>query len=168
VSDDQQYERHYSREERLAMPGAPSPRQRPKGFLRGNRGLVILLIDVAIIAIMAIIYRQFLFSPAYEGELSGYRFTLRGFALQSRVVAELLIEPIGGGGRAETASPQADRVYAVFRAGDGEMRLAADLTGEAATLEGAVLGSEGAEELVAEVSVGQTSLVLRRRLTRDR
>jgi hypothetical protein len=143
------------------MPGAPARRSRPKGVFRGNRGLLILLIDVVIIAVIAIIYRQFLFSPAFEGDLAGYRMTLRGLGLQNRVVAELVIERVDD--EAEEGT-----VFVLLRAGQGETRLSGALTRGTTTLEGAVLVGEQPAEIFADVTIGDESIELRRRLSGDR
>ena len=150
------------------MPGAPVRRPRPKGIFRRNRGLLILVIDVVLIAILAIIYRQFLWQPPYSAEIAGYHVRLRGFLLAEKVMVELQVRgPADGDGAAGVRTPE--RVFAVFRAGDVELRASGILPapGDQLSLSASLLGTGEPEEVRADVRIGDSSQSLRRSLERD-
>ena len=154
------FDYHYSRKERLGMPGAPGPADGSRSLFRRNRGLMILLIDIIVIVIAVILYRQFLYEPAYSAELAGYRVALRGFAIEDRVIVDLRIT---GTARAE---PAAQRLFAVFRAGRAETRLSAELpaAGESTGVTGVLLGAGSPSQVEAEVSIGTATATVRRDL----
>jgi hypothetical protein len=145
------------------MPGAPPPRPARRGFLRGNRALIILLIDVVIIAILVLVYRQFLVRPADRADLAGYQVSLRAMLVSDGVFAR--VEIAGG-----PSAAGGGQVFVHLQAAQSEARLAGELptAGTESSLE-TILPFAGAEpkEVKAEVRIGDGRVTLERRLNRD-
>jgi hypothetical protein len=104
---------HYSRKERLAMSNAPrlDIRHR-KGVFRGNRSLLIVLLDVLLICLMFFLFKNFVFKPRNRIELSGYAVALRCRVIKDSVYAAVRIKE-------ENAETGAERAFVEFRFGDG-------------------------------------------------
>jgi hypothetical protein len=158
---------HYSREQRLSMPNAPDLAMRgKKGILKGNRSLVILLVDVLLIFILFVVYRYFFYRPSYIGDLSEYTVTLRGMAVSDRVIASVRVA------RRQESVTQAEpgRVYVRFLLKDEEIRLSEELPtirGAAVELTASLLIPGKGQQLHAEVQIGDKTINLERRLERD-
>ena len=152
---------HYSREERLALNGAPDLSTRTKrGFLKNNRSLMILLVDIAIICLLFVIYRQFLFSPPYRQSFAGYTITLRGFPLQDKVIASLIV-------RKTKEEAFSGRIYIRFMVKEEDLRISEVLPkglNAEVELTGSLLVSGAGEELVAEVQIGKERKTISRKL----
>jgi hypothetical protein len=150
---------HYSREQRLSMPNAPDLAMRgKKGILKGNRSLVILLVDVLLIFILFVVYRYFFYRPSYV--------TLRGMAVSDRVIASVRVA------RRQESVTQAEpgRVYVRFLLKDEEIRLSEELPtirGAAVELTASLLIPGKGQQLHAEVQIGDKTINLERRLERD-
>lgn len=90
----EQYEYHYSREERLGM--APKEVQDPSwrrtGILRGNKPLKIMLIDLLVIVIGFTLVTQILPLIRRDRTLAGYRLTLSAFAYDADLLITLRAE----------------------------------------------------------------------------
>ncbi len=97
---DGNYHYHYNREERLAL----SPRlrealecgeKRKRGFLslvlRGNRGMVFLLVDVAILLVLFLIYSILMAGGDALWNKDGYSFRLSAHAHGDKVLVALRI-----------------------------------------------------------------------------
>ena len=68
---------HYSREERLEQRDAPDlSRREASGVFRGNRSLIVLLVDILLISLLFLVYRFVLYSPPHQGKLEGYTMAL--------------------------------------------------------------------------------------------
>jgi hypothetical protein len=119
---------------------------------------MILLIDVVIIIFVVVIYRQFLYEPPHTGRLEGYDLLLRGFPLEDRIMVDLRVSPRAG------TVPAQDRVFAVFTAGDQEIRLSASVPrdDEPVSLNGAILTSGVPDSVEALVTIGGRDKRLRR------
>ena len=157
------------------MPGAPDlSRWTKRGFLKGNRPLIILLLDVLFITILLFFIRQFLYTPEYEARLAGYDLTLRGFPLKEKVIASLLV-------RKKSENAFSGRIFVRFTFKGEDLRLSRELP-EAMNMEVELAGSlerpglerpEGSEpkgsempveamELIVEVQIGKEGKTLRR------
>ena len=157
------YAYHYDRDKRLGLPNAPDLSTRGRrGIFKGNRSLVILLIDVVVICLLALFYRFFLYTPPYQTVLSGYTVTLRGFAYRDGIVGNLQVE------KTDEDAPQG-RVYVRFLAGAADLRLSASLPDNHDTsveLTRTLFPEDGPEELHAEVDIAGETSHLRRKLSR--
>jgi hypothetical protein len=151
---------HYKREERLAMHSAPATRGPERRFLRANRGRVILLL--ALIVGLFAVYNRSPARAAYTADVAGWRVTLRGVAAGEDALAVLDVVAAGG-------ATTGERLFAVFRAGDAELRLSEVLPaqGGTVTISGRLLATGRARELTAEVSIGAKKAALRRVLERE-
>ncbi len=160
---------HYDREERLSRPGAPRPRPAGRGFLRGgNRGLLILLLNIGLVCGLFLLLRQLLPGSTYEVRIEGLSLLLQASRQGEAVVASLTATRTGLG------SPPGERISVRFRLEGGD-ELPVDGEVPAAwgrrTVLKAVLvpaeGSPGGLEVRAEVRLGEQVLLLRRRLPED-
>jgi hypothetical protein len=87
---------HYSRKERMAMPNAPRLEVRHrKGVFRGNRSLLIVLLDVLLICLMFFLFRSFVFKPQNRVRLHGYVITLRCRIIKDSTYAAVRIKGDG-------------------------------------------------------------------------
>jgi len=78
---------HYSRKERLSMSNAPGLSTRNTGgIFKGNRSLLIVLLDILLLVLMIFIFKQFIFSPSYQANLAGYRIDLRGYPVENGIM----------------------------------------------------------------------------------
>ena len=120
---------HYSREEREAMDSAPKLTSRlHKGVFRGNRSLLIVLLDVLFIVLMFIVFRVFLYKPQSSAGMQGYAIELRVRVMEGSVFAVATIKNEGGEAAGEAA-------YLTFRFGDEEQRVSAPLPVERGSVE---------------------------------
>lgn len=156
------------------MPNAPDFSNRAnKGFLRGNRALIILLVDIALICVLFIAYRVFFYRPPYVGELSGYSITLRGMPLKGRIIASVWVERASR----EESIPQEtglERVFVRFWVEDEEVRISEKLPlvqGTSVELAATIFVRDAARRalLRAEIQIGEKKTVIERRFegTRD-
>ena len=151
------------------MPNAPDLSKRSrKGFLKSNRSLIILLVDIALICVLFIAYRAFFYRPPYVEKLSGYRLTLRGMALSDRIVASLWVENTSRQ-EEDPSNLDIERIFVRFSAGDEELRVSEKLLlarEEAFELAASLFVRDAlrVDFLRAEVQIGQRKAVLKRRL----
>jgi hypothetical protein len=82
---------HYDREQRLSMPGAPPP-PLPKGFMRRNRHLIIILIDIIVLLAVGYFLSRFWFNAPHQARIDGFTVTLRGLPYQETVFATLTVK----------------------------------------------------------------------------
>jgi len=85
---------HYysSRKERLSMPSASKLYIKTPKKRRRRTSSIIIILDIVIIVIAFILFRLFLFEPANQETLSGYRFTLRQIITTDSVIASITVE----------------------------------------------------------------------------
>ena len=83
---------HYDRRERLSMPSAPRPDAKLKGIFKGNRSLLIILLDVIIILILMFIFLHFLNKPSYKKTEQGYQFELEAFPYADNILVSLYVK----------------------------------------------------------------------------
>ncbi len=159
----EKYAYHYDRAKRLALPNAPdlSTRGR-KGIFKGNRSLLILLIDIVVICLLALFYKFFLYTPPFQARVAGYTVTLRGFAFQGGVVGNLQVEKTD-------VDARDGRIYVHFVSGDADLRLSSALPGKpgkSVELTGTLYPEGEPDELQAEIQVGAEACSLKRKLSR--
>ena len=99
---------HYSRRERLEAASAPRYPARGGGIFRGNRTLLIILLDLIIVLILGLLLMRFLYARVNKAELEGYSVELRAVRLEQVVLATLTVT----NRRAESAAEQT--LYARF------------------------------------------------------
>jgi hypothetical protein len=157
---------HYSREDRLSLPSARSlqPRRRGGPF-RGNRSLMIILLDVLLILFLGIVVVRFLNNQTSRANIAGYAISLR--AVQSGEVVEAALSVRGPAeGSAAPAAGQSIQVHFSLSSSAGQgpsESLSSALPapgGEPLLLRQAIPGSGEPKTLYADVQVGQ----MRRRL----
>lgn len=168
---DQELHFNYNRADRLLLPTAPRVSDRKGGILRGNRSLLILLLDVLLIAIIMIIGRLYLFVPAEvpTAQLGGCTFALRADSYEDVVLVYVTIRKTAEAHQVPTDG----KVSVIFLIEDTDENavssgfLPASTTDRdtviAATLPR--LGEKGV--LVAEITVGDEVVRLTRRIQRD-
>lgn len=89
---DQGYRFHYDRRERLSMLSAPKSNNKSRGLLRGNRSLLILLLDILLICIIVVILNLFDLGSTERRQVSGYSFHLRAFPYEDVVLVTLAVK----------------------------------------------------------------------------
>jgi len=82
---------HYNRQERLAAASAPRYPARGSGIFRGNRVLLIILLDLVIVLILGLFLTRFLYARVNRADLEGYSIVLRGARLEQVVLATLTV-----------------------------------------------------------------------------
>jgi len=91
TSERGQYEFHYNREERLSMsPDLENAGQR-KGWLRGNRSLIILFIDIFVIVILFTVIYPFITNNAGAVRMDGYSAALKAFRYDNTIFVSLKV-----------------------------------------------------------------------------
>lgn len=84
------YHFHYDREERLA--GREEPDEKPRGILRGNRSLTLIVLDVIFVLIVFALY-FFFFSPEPGvARIDGYRVAGNAFVFDGELYVTVTIE----------------------------------------------------------------------------
>ncbi|MFP4562956.1 MAG: hypothetical protein ACLFRY_06560 [Spirochaetia bacterium] len=96
---------HYNREERFRyLSPEITNRKKKKGIFKGNRGLIILLIDVLLILLLYFILNPLLQGRASSSDFMGYEVRLRAFFYEDEVFISLRFtveDPAEAAGRAE-------------------------------------------------------------------
>ena len=149
---------HYDRRRRLAMPTAPT-RVRPRGWLHGNRGLRILLLDVVIIGILVVVAARLLQGGGAADRVD--EFAIRASTEQRQGVTILSItvsnERILGRSRPETVVARVSGAGAsgILTGGDA-LRLDGQLprqSGQAVTLRAMLWTPKEPGELLLRISI---------------
>ena len=157
---------HYSREERLCRPGAPPPRTaRRGGLFRSNRGLLILLLDVLLLALAITLLRAFGLFDTSRATVQGWEIELGALRVLEEAQCVLVVR------RADSSAAEpAGRLFARFY-GESTPEVyeaaAADLpreSGEEIALRATVRIRERERTLCAAVSLGEVSRILKRRI----
>ena len=84
---------HYDREKRRESLSDRMKQPKRKGFLRGNRSLLITLLDLSILLILFAIVWGFFGSGARENRLEGYQLTCRAVVYNDQVLVSLRVAP---------------------------------------------------------------------------
>ena len=164
----QELDFHYNRKERFNLPGAPPPKTR-LSFLRRNKALVIIFIDIIVLVILAMIFSSFNFGTPESLNLGDYRLVLRAMQYDDVVFATLTVRNRSDGSRSD------GRISVRFILSDQRLkksnlpdeagqyahssRLPA-APGEETILKEAIALLEGAGRLYAEVRIGEDSRLL--------
>lgn len=83
---------HYNREDRMKSLSPEIQNRKPKSILKGNRSLIILLIDILVIIILYVILTPLLRGPGETVVQEGYRFGLEAFVYNQECLVRLKIE----------------------------------------------------------------------------
>ena len=156
---------HYSREERLSLPGAPKPPLQ-EGFFRRNRSLTIVLLDILILIIVGFGVYLFLGRTSHQAKISGYSVVLHGILYQDVVFASLTVKKIKN---EPTIPPERIFISFTMSKSEEELSLSAQLPvkpGEETVLREAIPFEKNNDTLYAYVSVGEKSIRLSRDLKR--
>jgi len=152
---------HYDRGERLSRADAPDPSRRDtRGVFRGNRSLMILLVDILLISLLFLTYRYLLYSPPNQARLGGYDLVLDGLSVGDRVFAGLSVEKV------RDDAPEG-RIFARFFVESAEVRESGTLPtrgDETVYVAGTLYVSDAGGELVAEVEIAGKIKTLVKRL----
>ncbi|RKX84161.1 MAG: hypothetical protein DRP57_06445 [Spirochaetes bacterium] len=90
---------HYDRNERLSMPAAPRRDSMKRGIFKGNRSLLILLLDIIVILILMFIFFRFLNRPSYKKTEQGFQFELEAFPYADNILVSLYVKKTGKAGK---------------------------------------------------------------------
>ncbi len=156
---------HYSRADRLSIPGAPRLSGK-RGILRGNRSLLILLLDVVLILVIVIATRLLAGSPATDrGRIADYSFVLRALAYENTVLATVTASKTSN-----TRTKGQVQIKFHFGEGGEEVYSTSQLPTseqEPLTIATSIPWADGAKILRAEVSLDGERIVLSRSLETD-
>jgi hypothetical protein len=83
---------HYNREERIKSLSSEIRDRKPKGILKGNRSLLILLIDILVIIILYVLLTPLLRGPGDSVVKEGYRFSLEAFVYNQECLVRVKID----------------------------------------------------------------------------
>ncbi len=89
----EQFERHYDREERLAMmPEALIKlKTKKKGFFRNNKSLVIMLADIVLLLLLFLAFLIYSKISSNTSTINNYNFVLKGYVYDSKALISLTI-----------------------------------------------------------------------------
>lgn len=165
---------HYDREERYRYLSPDIAHRTKKGIFKGNRGLLILLIDILLILLLYFILNPLLQGRASSSEFMGYEVRLRAFSYEEEVfislrfVAEEPEETADSRGDAEPAAGETSEgplVRVMFSLeGDGRVIEETDIlpvrAGAERVLRARLIPERRAESARAEVSIGGETISL--------
>jgi hypothetical protein len=83
---------HYNRGDRVKSLSPEVQNRKPKGILKGNRGLIILLIDILLIIILYVVLTPLLRGPGDSVIKDGYRFSLEAFVYKQECLVRVKVE----------------------------------------------------------------------------
>ena len=150
--------RHYDRSERMDLPSARHKTEKPRGIFRSNRGMMILLIDVAAILLIVVVLRALGLLDPSTGSIADRGVRLSATEVAAEVLVSLAIEPGPDGptppGRVFV------RFYFEGREEDFLARSAA-LGAERIEVETILADRGSRSRVIAEVTVGAESVRLR-------
>ena len=154
---------HYNREDRLSREGAPDLAKRKSGIFKGNRSLTILLLDILLLLLIAFVVIGLFQRSSYKGKLEGYALTLSALAYQDAAYVTLTLESL----KTAAASP---RVFVKFYlSGSDEELLVSDVLpvkeGKKRVLKASLPLYGDEEEVLAEVEIGDKSIVLKKSIS---
>ena len=88
----------YNREERLASQKRAGKRGKERkipfrvtGFFKSNPAVLIILIDIVLVLIVFIVFRNIRFSRDDAAMIHGYSISLHGFSIRDRVFVHLIV-----------------------------------------------------------------------------
>jgi hypothetical protein len=118
--EDGQLNYHYDRYEREGSAARNLGKPRKSGILKGNRSLLVLLLDVILILVILAVFRFVI--PLFAGQtaLGGYSISLKGFIYDNQIYATLKIHKKIG---EESRTPDTNIVEVTFKTADGENEL---------------------------------------------
>jgi len=154
---------HYNREDRLSREGAPDFGKRKGGILIGNRSLTILLLDILLLVLIVFVVIGLFQRSSYKGKLEGYALTLGALAYQDAAYVTLTLES----SKAAAALP---RVFVKFYLlGSDEELFVSDVLPlkeeEKIVLKGSLPLYGDEKEVLAEIKIGDKSIVLKKSIS---
>ncbi len=156
-----QHGMHYSRTERLAAPAAPDQTPPARGFFRSNRGLLILLVDVAAIVLTVSVLRALGMLDPSTDAVGGRKFSARAYAVSDAVEVVVTV------GRPSDADAPERRVYLrAFLSSTPEDFTARSVQGSADTVDVKLMLANpmGDTQAIVMVSLGSESVRLQARV----
>jgi hypothetical protein len=154
---------HYHRRDRLSLPTAPKfPEQ--ESFFRRYRGVLIILVDIAILVVLGFVFLRFFGPPDSSDSIGPYRATLRALEYGETLLVTVTVQRAGGGVSEESGGRVFVRWSAARRPQDSEAFFDSAVLPQAP--EGkvvlrAVLPIEGfSDRIYAEVEIDSRSVVL--------
>jgi hypothetical protein len=145
-----EYNFHYNRDERLSMPNAPKLNYGPKqSIFKRNKSLAIILIDIAIILVVFSFFKIFLELPPHVDENNGYLLSLSGFSTNEEVIVRIKIEKKDRDAATGIAN-------ITFTTGNSTLKISCDLPqglGTVLEITDTIAVSEKSSDLTAEVHI---------------
>jgi len=154
---------HYNREDRLSREGAPDLGKRKGGILKGNRSLTILLLDILLLVLIVFVVIGLLQRSSFKGKLEGFALTLSALAYQDAAYVTLTLESL----KAAASRP---RVFVKFYlSGSDEELFVSDVLPlkeqEKIVLKASLPLYGDEEEVLAEVKIGDKSIILKKSIS---
>ena len=115
--EDGQLNYHYNRKEREVSAARNLGKPQKSGILKGNRSLLVLLLDVVLILIIMAVFRFVI--PLFAGQtaLGGYSLSLSGFIYDDQIYGTLKVHKKAGD---QTGPADINIVEIVFKTADSE------------------------------------------------
>jgi len=154
---------HYDRRERFSMPSAPKKDAKLKGIFKGNRSLLILMLDIVIILILMFIFLRFLNKPSYKKTEQGYQFELEAFPYADNILVSLYVKKTGKIGENLGNFIKVDFYTTSFPENREVIRKALPTNTEKESILRAKLKWSGRNETVnAAVDIGSKTIILKK------
>ena len=134
------------------------------GIFKGNRSLLIVLLDILLIVLMIFIFKQFIFGPSYQANLAGYRIDLRGYPVENGIMVVIRLAK-------KVQDAPEGRAFLHFTLGKEEAReslLLPSLEDEPSELKTFLPMPKPEKELKATVRIGEEQRTLRWIMERER
>lgn len=109
---------HYNREERMASLPEDTGERRRRGIFRGNRSLLITLIDVVFLVVLVAVFSVVSRMMGDATLIRGYSVTARAMLFDDRVLVSVKISS-----REDTEVPEAIRIRFGYPAGDERVEI---------------------------------------------
>jgi hypothetical protein len=153
---------HYSREARLAMRNSiPAPGTKGlKGFLKKNKGLSILLVNILLLALIIAGAGYLLTNTPPAAKIPGYEITMHAFRTSEKIVGFVTI-------KITTPANANNTAYVTFRLKNTGTEVVKSLvlenTGEM-EIQAALPAAQADKSIEAVVTIGDRTLTLSKRL----
>ncbi len=89
---DHKFNYHYNREERLKTLSCEVKDRKRTGFLKGNKALIILLLDIVLIVIITVFIFPFINSISNAGHINGCSVLIKGFKFDGKTYLSVKIK----------------------------------------------------------------------------
>lgn len=160
-NDKLKYNFHYDREERLTMPGASKKMYNSgKGFLKGNKSLKIIVLDLIIVVFILFIFNIFFRTVSGNIEVEGYVFIINAYPLKDKIIIRLRV-------RKSNENAYSGNVKIKFMLNDSELiinELLPDKINEEIDNEYPFYVKEHKDELKIEILINEKIKIISRKL----